>query len=126
MWVVRKPAVWYVAVVQYFLVRRGCALVFGMSRLRNSFWYVAVAQYITLYGTFAALRNSLGVVARLHNSLPSLWYILTAVSQWQLRFIAANWELELGSFPSKKTQIQLPCSPRILKKCRFYVGTQQK
>ena len=51
---------------------------------------------------------------------------VTAVSQWQLRFIAANWELELGSFPSKKTQIQLPCSPRILKKCRFYVCTQQK
>ena len=41
------------------LVRRGCAIAFGTSRLRNSFWYVAVAQYLTLYGRFAALRNSL-------------------------------------------------------------------
>ena len=41
------------------LVRRDCAIVFGTSRLRNTFWYPAVAQYFTLYGTFAALRNSL-------------------------------------------------------------------
>ena len=54
------------------LVRHGCAIVFGTSRLCNNFWYVAVAQYFTLYGTFAALRNSLGVVACLRNCLPSL------------------------------------------------------
>ena len=41
------------------LVRRDCAIVFGTSRLRNTIWYIAVAQYFTLYGTFAALRNSL-------------------------------------------------------------------
>ena len=57
---------------------------------------------------------------------PIPWLASTAVSQWQLRFIAANWELELGSYPSKKTQIQLPFSPRKLEKCRINVGTQQK
>ena len=50
----------------------------------------------------------------------------TAVLQWQLRFIAANWELELGSYPSKKTQLQLPFSPRKLEKYRINVSTQQK
>ena len=45
---------------------------FGTSQLCNSFWYVAVAQYFTLYGTFAALRNSLGGVACLRNRLSSL------------------------------------------------------
>ena len=47
---------------------------FGTSRLRNSFWYVAVAQYFTLYGTFAALRNSLPSLVRKKRSLTLACY----------------------------------------------------
>ena len=57
---------WYITVAQSFLVRRGCAIVFGTSR--NRFWYVVVVQSFLVHRSYTIGFG----VSRLHNSLPDM------------------------------------------------------